>query len=92
MVEKSDNVKDSSKLKFYTLLVHEELYARWRNEIPTRSDYMSKITERSASCFRCSETISTTGQRGQLAAVACIFARALHHSQFIVANLEKSRT
>lgn len=25
---KSDNVKDSSKLKFYALLVHEELYPR----------------------------------------------------------------
>lgn len=45
---KNDNVKDSSKLKFYTVL-HEELYAKWRIVITTRSDYMSKTTEECAS-------------------------------------------
>ena len=42
MVEKSDNVKDSSKLKFYTVL-HEELYAKWRIVITTRSDYCRRL-------------------------------------------------
>lgn len=57
MVEKSDNVKDSSKLKFYTLLVHEELYAGWRNEIPTRSDNCRSLPKDEAWRFRCPETI-----------------------------------
>lgn len=45
MVEKSDNVKDSSKLKFYALLVHEELCAGWRNKIPTRYDYHRRLSK-----------------------------------------------
>ena len=40
--KKSDNVKDSSKLKFYTVL-HEELYAKWRIVITTRSDYCRRL-------------------------------------------------
>ena len=60
MVEKSDNVKDSSKLKFYTLLVHEELYARWRSQIPTRSESWRSLPRNGASHFRCPETIFCT--------------------------------
>ena len=43
MVEKSDNVKDSSKLKFYTVLVHEELYAKWRIVITTCSENCRRL-------------------------------------------------
>ena len=46
MVEKSNNVKDSSKLKFYTALVHEELYAKWRIVITTRSDYGRRLPKK----------------------------------------------
>ena len=55
MVEKSDNVKDSSKLKFYTVL-HEELYAKWRIVITTRSDYCRRLPKNVRRFFRCLET------------------------------------